>query len=82
MHRGGDGLVKELELLCDAEVTLLADRRVMQPYGLAGGGEGEAGRAVLRDGGEERTLRGKCSARVRRGAVVRLETPGGGGWGR
>jgi N-methylhydantoinase B/oxoprolinase/acetone carboxylase alpha subunit len=36
---------------------------------------------VLREGEEERELRGKCSARVRRGAVLRLETPGGGGWG-
>jgi len=79
-HRGGDGLVKELEILCDAEVTLLADRREVRPYGLEGGGEGAAGLAVLREGEEERTLRGKCSARVKRGAVVRLETPGGGGW--
>ena len=79
-HRGGDGLVKELELLCDAEVTLLADRRVVRPYGLEGGGDGAAGLAVLREGEDERTLRGKCSARVKRGAVLRLETPGGGGW--
>ena len=80
-HRGGDGLVKELELLCDAEVTLLADRRVVRPYGLEGGGDGAAGLAVLREGEDERTLRGKCSARVKRGAVLRLETPGGGGFG-
>ena len=79
-HRGGDGLVKELELLCDAEVTLLADRRVVRPYGLEGGGDGAAGLAVLREGEDERTLGGKCSARVKRGAVLRLETPGGGGW--
>jgi N-methylhydantoinase B len=82
MHRGGDGLVKEVEMLCDAEVTLLADRRMVRPYGLEGGAEGAAGRAVLREGDEERELRGKCSARVKRGAVLRLETPGGGGWGR
>jgi N-methylhydantoinase B len=81
MHHGGDGLVKELEMLCDAEVTLLADRRVVRPYGLEGGGEGAAGRAVLREDGLERELRGKCSARVKHGAVLRLETPGGGGWG-
>jgi N-methylhydantoinase B len=80
-HRGGDGLVKELEMLCDAEVTLLADRRVTRPYGLEGGGEGAAGRAVLHEGEEDRVLPGKCSARVKRGTVLRLETPGGGGWG-
>ena len=73
-------MVKELELLCDAEVTLLADRRVVRPYGLEGGGDGAAGLAVLREGEDERTLGGKCSARVKRGAVLRLETPGGGGW--
>lgn len=80
-HTGGDGLVKELEMLCDAEVTLLADRRKVRPYGLEGGAEGESGRAVLREGDDERVLRGKCSTRVKRGAVLRLETPGGGGWG-
>jgi N-methylhydantoinase B len=74
-------LVKELEMLCDAEVTLLADRRVGRPYGLGGGGEGAAGLAVLREGEDERTLRGKCSTRVKRGAVLRLETSGGGGFG-
>ena len=79
-HCGGDGLVKELEMLCDAEVTLLADRRAVGPYGLEGGGEGAAGCAVLREGEDERELRGKCSARVKGGAVLRLETPGGGGW--
>jgi N-methylhydantoinase B len=81
MHRGGDGLVKELEMLCDAEVTLLADRRKVRPYGLEGGAEGAAGRAVLREGAGERELAGKCSTRVKRGAVLWLETPGGGGWG-
>jgi N-methylhydantoinase B len=80
-HRGGDGLVKELEVLCDAEVTLLADRRKVRPYGLAGGEEGAAGRAVLREAEGERVLAGKCSVRVRRGTVLWLETPGGGGWG-
>jgi len=81
IHRGGDGLVKELEMLCDAELTLLADRRLTRPYGLKGGEKGAAGRAVLREGEGERELRGKCSSRVRRGAVLQLETPGGGGWG-
>jgi N-methylhydantoinase B len=80
-HRGGDGLVKELEMLCDAEVTLLADRRVGRPYGLSGGGEGVAGLAALREDEDERVLPGKCSVRVKRGAVLRLESPGGGGFG-
>jgi N-methylhydantoinase B len=81
--RGGDGLVREVELLADAEVTLLAERRVFRPYGLQGGSEGAAGRASLNVAGSsvETDLPGKCSMRVAKGARLRLETPGGGGWG-
>ena len=81
IHRGGDGLVKELEILCDAEVTLLADRRRFRPYGLEGGEQGSAGSARIVEAEVERELSGKCSARMKAGAVLRLETPGGGGWG-
>lgn len=82
-HRGGDGIVRELEMLTDAEVTLLADRRKTQPWGLNGGDDGASGRTtVLRADGPEEELPGKTSTRLRRGDRVRLETPGGGGWGR
>jgi len=82
--RGGDGLIREVELLCDADVTLLAERRRFRPYGLAGGGQGAAGRAVqVKAGsGEEVELPGKCSIRFSEGDVLRIETPGGGGWGK
>jgi N-methylhydantoinase B len=81
--RGGDGLVREVELLADAEVTLLADRRRFRPYGLEGGGEGAAGAAwqMKADGSGETALPGKCSRKFLKGEAVRLETPGGGGWG-
>jgi N-methylhydantoinase B len=81
--RGGDGLVRELELLADSEVTLLADRRRFRPYGLADGEDGAAGRASVRKAsdGAETELSGKCSLRLRKGDILRLETPGGGGWG-
>ncbi len=79
--RGGDGLVREVELLADAEVTLLAERRVFRPYGLQGGAEGAAGRASVTADGVERELPGKCNLRVAKGSRIRLETPGGGGWG-
>lgn len=81
--RGGDGLIREVELLADSQVTLLAERRRFRPYGLQGGGEGAAGRATLRlpVADADETLPGKCSRRVPAGAVLRLETPGGGGWG-
>jgi N-methylhydantoinase B len=81
--RGGDGLVREIELLGDAEVTLLAERRRFRPYGLEGGGDGSAGRALVRKpNGEETELPGKCSRRFAKGDVLRIETPGGGGWGK
>jgi N-methylhydantoinase B len=82
--RGGDGLIREIELLGDADVTLLADRRRFRPYGLAGGEEGAAGRAavVKAQSGEEIELEGKCSTKLASGDVLRIETPGGGGWGR
>jgi len=81
--RGGDGLIREIELLTDAEVTLLADRRRFQPYGLKGGEDGAPGRACIAsaESGEEVELPGKCSRPVKRGDVLRIETPGGGGWG-
>jgi N-methylhydantoinase B len=82
-HRGGDGIVRELEMLTDTEVTLLSDRRKTRPYGLSGGGEGECGRTtILRQDGAQEELPSKASTRLRRGERVRVETPGGGGWGR
>ena len=79
--RGGDGLVREIELLGEAQVTLLADRRVFAPYGLNGGVGGAKGRSMLIANGVEESLPGKCNLEASAGDVVRIETPGGGGWG-
>lgn len=82
--RGGDGLIREVEMLAPVRLTLLADRRQFRPYGLQGGEEGAAGAAwVARAGREERIqLPGKCSLQLDAGDAVCLETPGGGGWGK
>lgn len=82
-HPGGEGLVREIEALTDCEATVLSERRVFRPYGLQGGGPGAPGRNLLvrADGGQEE-LPGKCRARLRPGDALRLETPGGGGWGK
>ena len=81
-YRGGDGLLREIELLTEAEVSVLADRRRFPPYGLAGGRPGACGRtSVLRADGRVEELPGKCNFRAHPGDVVRIETPGGGGWG-
>ena len=80
--RGGDGLVREIELLADSQITLLSDRGKSQPYGLAGGKAGANGRATLIDSeGRAEILPSKCSIHARKGSRVRIETPGGGGWG-
>lgn len=81
-HRGGDGLERAYEFLQAAEITLLSDRRVTQPYGLEGGDPGHPGRNRLRQNGVEKILPGKCSLSVSAGDSLVIETPGGGGYGR
>jgi N-methylhydantoinase B len=80
--RGGDGIVRELEMLTDGEVTLLADRRTRGPWGLSGGADGAPGRTFItrRDGAVE-VMPAKFSTRLRKGERITIETPGGGGWG-
>ena len=79
--RGGDGLVRSLEFLAPATVTLLTDRRRGRPWGAAGGAAGKPGRNTLERGGRRSGLPGKTVFRVEAGDVVRVQTPGGGGWG-
>jgi N-methylhydantoinase B len=81
-YRGGDGIIREIEVLADAEVTLLADRNEHGPYGLACGKDGAPGEAtVIRQDGSRQQLPGKFNVRLRKGERIRIETPGGGGWG-
>ena len=80
--RGGDGLVRELRLLEPADVTLLTERRRVPPWGLMGGQSGRPGRNFLVRGERRRVLPSKINLRVEAGEAIRLETPGGGGWGR
>jgi N-methylhydantoinase B/oxoprolinase/acetone carboxylase alpha subunit len=80
--RGGDGIVREYEVLADTEVTVLSDRRVGVPYGAAGGHPGHAGRNTLIRGGVETILPGKVRLSLRPGDRLRIESPGGGGYGR
>ena len=82
-HTGGDGIVREIEVLADSEVTLLADRRSRGPYGLQGGRDGSPGKTtVIRLDGSEEAIAGKANVRLRAGERVRVESPGGGGWGK
>ncbi len=81
-HRGGDGIVREIRLLAPATVSLLSERRAFGPYGLRGGQAGMPGFDTMIDsGGEEKRIAGKGMWQMQKGDAIRLETPGGGGWG-
>jgi N-methylhydantoinase B len=81
-HAGGDGVVREIELLAAAHVTLLGERRRVPPPGLAGGSPGAPGRDRLLSGGRSRRVAAKSTFRVQPGDRLLIETPGGGGFGR
>jgi N-methylhydantoinase B len=76
-HRGGDGVVRELRVLEDCRVSVLAERRRHAPPGRAGGEDGARGRTLVN--GEEQAP--KLTQQLHAGDVVRVETPGGGGRG-
>ncbi|MDX6403818.1 MAG: N-methylhydantoinase [Blastocatellia bacterium] len=82
-HKGGDGSVREIEVLVAARMSLLSDRRKRAPYGLQRGDDGALGRAfIIRFDGSKEQLASKGSWDLRAGDRVRIETPGGGGFGK
>lgn len=85
-HKGGDGVVRDIEFLYPLEVSCLMERRSLAPYGLLGGGEGARGinywYQKLDDGGyRKKSLGGKCTVKVGTGDRIVIKTPGGGGFG-
>jgi N-methylhydantoinase B len=80
-HRGGDGIIREFEFLTPAQVTILADRRLRGPYGLHGGSAGAPGKNMLLRKRGASAIPGKARFEVRAGDVLRIESPGGGGYG-
>ena len=76
-HRGGDGVVRELEVLEACRASILSERRANAPAGAEGGGPAEPGRNLL-NGCE---LPAKAAIDLVPGDILRIETPGGGGWG-
>jgi 5-oxoprolinase (ATP-hydrolysing) len=81
---GGEGIERDLQMLTDATVSLITERRVSQPWGLAGGEPGAVGENWLLPGGDpsrSERLADKCTIQLKEGDVLRMLTPGGGGWG-
>lgn len=81
-RRGGDGLVRHVRALAPCRAAILSERRVYGPYGLRGGEAGEVGRNYLVRGDEQHELPGKVLVDLFAGDELRIESPGGGGWGR
>lgn len=75
---GGDGLIRELEFLAPMRISVVSERRVFAPYGMRGGGSGAPGMNLLNG----KPLEHRVSVSVAPGDIVRIETPGGGAWGR
>jgi 5-oxoprolinase (ATP-hydrolysing) len=78
LHSGGDGIAREIEALAAMHFTLISERRRLAPRGRDGGEDGRRGRDALN--GEP--IPGKTEGDLRSGDRLRIETPGGGGWGR
>ncbi|MDT5061876.1 MAG: N-methylhydantoinase [Acidobacteriota bacterium] len=81
-HLGGDGVVREIETLVPARMSLLSDRRRRPPYGLDGGEDGSTGRDHIIHRRRARAIASKGSWQLEAGDRVRIETPGGGGYGK
>ena len=82
LRRGGEGIVREYEFRVPAALTIMSERRRFAPYGVQGGGPGAKGRNTLVAGGRAKALGSKVNIKLRPGDVLRIETPGGGGFGR
>ena len=80
-HRGGDGLIRTIEFLTPVTISVISERRERPCYGLQGGEPGQPGRNSLIHNHQETILPGKAALQLAAGDILRLETPGGGGWG-
>jgi N-methylhydantoinase B len=79
--RGGDGIIREILLLEPARVSLISERRKLSPYGLFGGKGGKPGLNLVIEGNETKAMPSKFTAKLGAGTKIRIETPGGGGYG-
>ena len=80
--KGGDGIIREIEILANkCTISIQSERRRLHPWGLSGGEDGETGRNTLLFDDRVHSVEAKSTVVAPKGAIVRIETPGGGGWG-
>lgn len=84
LHRGGDGVIRDIEFSLPMKVSILSERRAFQPYGLEGGEAGKRGENLWIKGSGKRiiNLGGKNTASMLKGDRIIIKSPGGGGWGK
>ncbi len=80
--KGGDGVIREYEFLKDLEVSILTERRVFAPYGMAGGEDGAKGENLYISNEQKYNLTSKAQLKVKKGDRIVIKTPGGGGYGK
>jgi N-methylhydantoinase B/oxoprolinase/acetone carboxylase alpha subunit len=80
--RGGEGIIREYKFFVPTQVSIISERRTFAPYGILGGERGKRGRNLLLSRGKRKILGSKENLRVDPGDILRIETPGGGGYGK
>ncbi len=80
--KGGHGIIRDFEFLDTASVSILSDRRKFSPYGLKGGQKGQGGKNILFSKGKKQSLPSKTTVNVKKGDIISICTPGGGGHSR
>lgn len=82
MRKGGEGTIREYEFFVPTHVSILSERRKFAPYGVLGGENGQKGRnSLILKKGKKKVLGPKANLKVQPGDILRIETPGGGGYG-
>ncbi|HLE26077.1 MAG TPA: hydantoinase B/oxoprolinase family protein, partial [Thermodesulfobacteriota bacterium] len=81
-YRGGDGIVRGYKFLSKSTVCVITERRRLAPYGLLGGKPGKKGKNILIRNKKSKLIPPKATFEAKKADILRIETPGGGGWGK
>jgi N-methylhydantoinase B/oxoprolinase/acetone carboxylase alpha subunit len=80
-NKGGDGIIREYQFFTPTQISIISERRCFSPYGLNGGENGKRGRNQLITKNKKQELGSKVNIHAQTGDILRIETPGGGGYG-